>query len=354
MTKTDTLMLKALRREPVPRPPVWLMRQAGRYLPEYQEVRRKAGGFLAMCHDPELAAEVTLQPVRRFGMDAAILFSDILLPLAAMGMPLEFQDGRGPVLPKPLRTADDVDALKPVEPEQSLGYVGDALECTAAGLPSGTTLLGFCGAPYTLASYAVEGGTSKAHATVRQLMYREPAVFEKLMGKLAETSGRHLAFQASRGAQAVVLFDTWAGTLGREDYLRYALPHSKRALEIVGDAVPRIHFVLNGQHVLEDIVAAGSEAVAVDWRVSIADCIGTWGDKVAFQGNLDPSILLGTPELVVQRTREILDAVGGRAGHVMGLGHGVHKETDPECVAAFVDTVKAAASVAGVGGGTDA
>ncbi|MDG2148648.1 MAG: uroporphyrinogen decarboxylase [Planctomycetota bacterium] len=341
MTTSDTLLLKALRREPVPRPPVWLMRQAGRYLPEYQEVRRKAGGFLAMCHAPELAAEVTLQPLRRFGMDAAILFSDILLPLAAMGMPLEFQDGRGPVLPKPLRSADDVNGLLPVVPEESLGYVGDALECTAAGLPKGATLLGFCGAPYTLASYAIEGGTSKSHAHVRQLMYSDPGLFENLMSKLAETSGQHLAFQASRGAQAVVLFDTWAGTLGREDYLRYALPWSKRALEIAGDAVPRIHFVLNGKHLLEDVVAAGSEAVAVDWRVSIADCMETWGDQVAFQGNLDPSVLLGPPDLVAQRTREILDAVGGRPGHVMGLGHGVHKETDPECVAAFVDTVKA-------------
>ncbi len=343
MTSNDTLMLKALRREPVDRPPVWLMRQAGRYLPEYQAVRKKAGGFLAMCHDPELAAEVTLQPIRRFGMDAAILFSDILLPLASMGMPLEFQDGRGPVLPKPLRNADDVAALKPVVPEESLAYVGEALQCTAAGLPSGTTLLGFCGAPYTLASYAIEGGTSKAHAKVRQLMYREPAVFESLMSKLAETSGRHLAYQASQGAQAVVLFDTWAGTLGREDYLRHALPWSKRALEIVAaeSDVPRIHFVLNGQHVLDEVVAAGSEGVAVDWRVSIADCMERWGDQVAFQGNLDPSLLLGTPELVAQRTRAILESVGGRPGHVMGLGHGVHKETDPECVAAFVDTVKA-------------
>ncbi len=352
MTRNDdTLMLRALRREPVDRPPVWLMRQAGRYLPEYQAVRKQAGGFLAMCHDPELAAEVTLQPIRRFGMDAAILFSDILLPLASMGMELEFQDGRGPVLPKPLRSGADVDALREIDPSVDLAYVGQALHATRAGLDDEVTLLGFCGAPFTLASYAVEGGTSKSHAHVRQLMYREPNVFERLMAGLAETSGRHLAYQASQGAQAVVLFDTWAGTLTREDYVRHALPWSRRALEIVGDAAPRIHFVLNGGHVLDDVVAAGSEGVAVDWRVDIADCIARYGDRVAFQGNLDPSILLGPPELVVERTRAILDAVGGRPGHVMGLGHGVHKETDPACVAAFVDTVKAAAP-AGVGRST--
>jgi uroporphyrinogen decarboxylase len=261
-----------------------------------------------------------------------------------MGMPLEFQDGRGPVLPKPLRSADDIDALKPVVPEDALGYVGEALKATRAGLTDETTLLGFCGAPYTLACYAVEGGTTKNHTHLRQLMYRDPKTFEKLMEKLAETSGRHLAYQASQGAQAVVLFDTWAGTLGREDYLRYAQPWSQRALDIVGDAAPRIHFVLNGAHVLDDVVAMGSEGIAVDWRSDVGDVISRYGDKVAVQGNLDPNILLGTPEEVVRRTQAILDGVGGRPGHVMNLGHGVIKETDPACVAAFVETVKAAAT----------
>jgi uroporphyrinogen decarboxylase len=318
------------------------MRQAGRYLPEYQRVRKQAGGFLAMCRDPELAAEVTLQPVRRFGMDAAILFSDILLPLASMGMPLEFEEGRGPVLPRPLRTAADIDALTVPEPAEALGYVGDALECTVAGLPAGKTLLGFCGAPYTLACYAIEGGNSKSHANVRKLMYREPDVFARLMAKLADMSGQHLAYQATRGAQALVLFDTWAGTLGRDDYLQFARPWTERALAIADGAAPRIAFVLNARHFLEDVVSLGTEAVAVDWRTSIPDCLSRWGDRTAFQGNLDPAVLLGTPEEVARRTQQLLDAVGGRPGHVMGLGHGVFKETDPECVAAFVETVLAA------------
>jgi uroporphyrinogen decarboxylase len=225
--------------------------------------------------------------------------------------------------------------------------VGDALQCTSEGLPDDKTLLGFCGAPFTLASYAVEGGTSKSHAHLRGLMYREPEVFENLMSRLAEMSGRHLAYQAQRGAQAVVLFDTWAGTLTREDYVRHVRPWSERALEIarVHGAVPRIHFVLNGGHFLEDVVSLGSEAVAVDWRSSLSGCMDRWGDTTAFQGNLDPALLLGPPELVARRTQELLDSVVGRSGHVMGLGHGAIKETDPACVAAFVDTVKAAAPV---------
>ena len=340
MTTQNTLMLSALRRQPTPRPPVWLMRQAGRYLPEYQRVRKQAGGFLAMCKSPELAAEVTLQPLERFGMDAAILFSDILLPLEAMGMPLEFHDGRGPVLPVPVRTADDVAALKPVEPEETLGYVGGALRETAARMTEGTTLLGFCGAPFTLGCYAVEGGHSKSHANIRRMMHQEPALFAQFMEKLAETSGRHLRYQAEQGAMAVVLFDTWAGTLTRKDYVEHVLPWSKHALSMVEGVAPRIHFVLNGGHLLEDIVGCGTEGVAVDWRVDIADCITRWGDRTAFQGNLDPCLLLGTPEEVAARTTEILDAVGDRPGHIMGLGHGVIKETDPECVAAFVETVK--------------
>ncbi|GJM23457.1 MAG: uroporphyrinogen decarboxylase [Planctomycetota bacterium] len=334
------LLLAALRRERIPRPPVWLMRQAGRYLPEYQKVRKAAGGFLAMAQNPELAAEVTLQPIRRFGMDGAILFSDILLPLQAMGMPLRFDDGVGPVLEEPLTSPERIAALRPLEPSESLGYVGETLGILARELPESCTLLGFCGAPFTLASYAVEGGTSKGHATLRGFMGQDPRAFSALLDTFADAVGRHLAYQIESGAQAVVLFDTWAGTLGRNDYLRFAMPATERVLSHVRGKAPIINFVLNGGHVLEDIVGLGTEAVAVDWRVSLPDCLARWGDTTAFQGNLDPACLLGTPEDVAARTAELLRAVGGRPGHIFGLGHGVMKQTSPDAVAALVRTVQ--------------
>ena len=340
MTRDDPLLLRALRREPTERPPVWLMRQAGRYLPEYQEVRRQAGGFLEMVHDPALAAEVTLQPVRRFGVDAAILFSDILLPLAAMGLPLSFEDGRGPIFPEPLRDAAGIDALTVVDPAESLGYVGEALERVRAELPESVTLLGFCGAPFTLACYAVEGGHSKSHANVRKLMYREPRLFARLMEKLAAMSGAHLRYQVEQGAQAVVLFDTWAGTLSREDYRERVRPWTEQALAPVAGLAPRMAFVLDGGHLLDLVVETGVEAVAIDWRTPLGATLTRHGDQVAVQGNLDPAVLLAAPDEVERRTRLLLEEAGGRPGHVMSLGHGVLKETDPECVAAFVRCVK--------------
>jgi uroporphyrinogen decarboxylase len=332
----DPLMLRALRREATSRPPVWLMRQAGRYLPEYQKVRKAAGGFLAMATNPELAAEITLQPVRRFGVDAAILFSDILVPLQAMGMDLRFEDGRGPVFEKPLREEADIRALVPVDPAETLSYVGEALRLTRAGLSDETTLLGFCGAPFTLASYAVEGGGSANHANLRQLMYRRTDLFEQLMDNLAVMVGEHLRYQIESGAQAVVLFDTWAGQLTVEDYRRYALPWTKRALDSVSGLAPRIGFIRGGDHLLDDLVDTGVEGAVLDWRTDIAAAFDKHGSRVALQGNLDPAALLAPPEEVTRRTRAILDQVGGRPGHILSLGHGVMKETDPASVAAFV------------------
>jgi uroporphyrinogen decarboxylase len=341
------LLLSALRRQPTPRPPVWLMRQAGRYLPEYQAVRAKAGGFLAMARDPALAAEVTLQPVRRFGVDAAILFSDILLPLAAMGMELRFDEGHGPVFPKPLRSAADIDALAVVDPAETLAYVGEALERTRAELPPATALLGFAGAPFTLACYAVQGGAagSGSHAALRTLMHREPALFERLMDKLAVVVGWHLRYQVERGAQAVVLFDTWAGSLAREDYLRYAAPWSRRALAPVSGLAPRIGFIRDGTHLLDELVALGVESVALDWRTDLGAALARHGDRVAIQGNLDPAALLGRPEDVLARARALVATAAGRPGYILSLGHGVLKETDPECVAAFVQAAHEAAAV---------
>lgn len=340
MTRDDDLLVRAFRREPTPRPPVWLMRQAGRYLPEYMEVRRKAGGFLEMAQDPELAAEITLQPIRRFGMDGAVLFSDILMPLQAMGMPLQFVQGKGPVLDKPLRSIDDINALAPLEPEDDLAYVGESIRRVRAELPEGCTMLGFCGAPYTLASYAVEGGTSRSHAITRQMMHQDPGAFDALMGRLAGAVGAHLAYQVEQGAQAVVLFDSWAGALSRDDWMRHCRDFSAAALEPVLGKVPVMAFALGGQHLYDDLVGLGVDALVVDWRMPLGEAFERYGDRVALQGNFDPAWLLGTPDEVARRARAMVDEVGGRPGWVMALGHGVMKETDPEAVAAFVEVAK--------------
>ena len=337
MHSSERLLIRALRREAVPRAPVWLMRQAGRYLPEYREVRARAGGFLEMVKDPSLAAEVTLQPVRRFGMDAAILFSDILMPLEAMGMPLVF-DERGPVLPEPLREARHVDALEVVDPAATMGFVGDALRLVRAGLPERAALVGFCGAPFTLASYAVEGGTSRNYAHLRGLMYRDTALFERLLDKLARQVVRHLDYQADCGAEALVLFDTWAASLTREDYLRYALPWTKQVLAGCTRAVPRVLFGGAADHLLEDLAGAGAEGLAIDHRSDLAGAFERTGGHLAIQGNLDPAALFAPPAEVARRTRALLERAAGRRGHVLNLGHGVMKETDPECVGAFVRT----------------
>ena len=341
MTDTDRLLLRALRREPVPRAPVWLMRQAGRYLPEYRAVREKAGGFLAMVKAPELAAEVTLQPVRRFGMDAAILFSDILVPLEAMGMELLF-DERGPVLPAPLRDTESIEALELVDPASTLAYVGEALRLTREELPDETALVGFCGAPFTLASYAIEGGTSRTFADLRRTMYRRPEDWLLLMDKLAAMSAAHLLYQIESGAEAVVLFDTWAGALTREDYRRYALPWSRRVVESVAGRAPLIAFAGASDHLLEDLVDIGADAIALDHRTSIGAAFDRWGERLALQGNLDPAALFAAPEEVARRTRALLGEVRGRPGHVLNLGHGVIKDTDPECVGAFVAAAREA------------
>jgi uroporphyrinogen decarboxylase len=338
-TGTRPLLLRALRREPTPRAPVWLMRQAGRYLPEYRAVRERAGGFLEMMRAPELAAEVTLQPVRRFGVDAAILFSDILVPLEAMGMPLAF-DERGPSLPQPLRDRRAIDALEVVEPFERMSAVGEALKLVKRELPRETALLGFCGAPFTLACYAIEGGGTKSYAHVRRAMYRDFGAFAALMDKLARQVAAHLRYQAACGADALVLFDTWAGTLTREDYARYAAPWSRRVLADLAGIAPRIAFAGESCHLLEELAALGAEAISLDHRTPIGRAFDRYGGKVALQGNLDPAALFAPPDEVRRRTHALLDEVGGRPGHVLNLGHGVFKETDPDCVAAFVAAAK--------------
>lgn len=336
---TDKLLLRALRREPTERTPVWLMRQAGRYLPEYRAIRAQAGGFLAMVQDPELAAEVTLQPIRRFHMDGAILFSDILLPLQAMGMELEF-DESGPSLPKPLRTRAAVEALKPGDPATDLAYVGRALQRVKAGLPPDVALLGFAGAPFTLASYAIEGGTSKSFLELKKLMYREPATWDALLARLADMVARHLLYQAEQGAEALVLFDTWASTLTREDYRRHAAPWTARVVQALAGKAPLVLFAGQAEHLFEDQCAFEPTAVAVDHRSDLAVAFERARGRCALQGNFDPGLLLSSPEEVARRTRALLDSVRGRRGHVLNVGHGVLPATDPECVAAFVECAR--------------
>jgi len=332
-------LLRALRREPLDRPPVWLMRQAGRYLPEYRALRSEIGSFLGMVRDPEASAEVTLQPVRRFGVDASIVFSDILLPLEAMGMELVF-DERGPSFPDPVRSQRDVDALQEVDPRETLSYVGKTLELVKAGLPADCTLIGFCGAPFTLASYAIEGGTSRQFMEIRHAMYHETALFESLMDKLTTMVTEHLRYQVESGAEVVMLFDTWAASLTKEDYARYAEPWSRRILDALEGVAPRLAFAGAAGHLLEEQVAFGTEGVAVDHRVDLVDAFARAGDGVTLQGNLDPGVLLATPEEVRRRTDALLDRVGNRPGHILGLGHGVLRKTDPECVGAFVEAAK--------------
>jgi uroporphyrinogen decarboxylase len=315
------------------------MRQAGRYLGEYRAVRAQAGGFLEMVKDPELAAEVTLQPIRRFGMDGAILFSDILLPLEALGMELEFDEG-GPSLPRPLRTRTDVENLKPGEPARDLAYVGQALERVQRALPPEVALLGFAGAPFTLASYAVEGGTSKSFLELKKLMYRDPTTWELLLDRLSAIISAHLLFQHAAGAEALVLFDTWAGTLTREDYARYARPWTARVVAAVAPRVPLVLFAGQAEHLFDDQVALAPAGVAVDHRSNLAQAFERASGRVALQGNLDPGILLASPDEVRRRTRALLESVRGRPGHVLNVGHGVLPATDPDCVAAFVDCVR--------------
>ncbi len=317
------------------------MRQAGRYLPEYRALRKEVGSFLAMARDPEIAAEVTLQPIRRFGMDAAIVFSDILLPLEAMGMELVF-DERGPSFPSPVASAADVDALREVQPSENLAYVGRTLELVRQGLPDSTTLIGFCGAPFTLASYAIEGGTSRQFMLLRKMMYRDTATYERLMDKLSEVVVDHLRFQVQSGAEVVMLFDSWAASLTREDYRRYAMPWSMRVIEALEGHAPRIAFAGAAGHLFEEQIELGAEAVAVDHRVDMRGALNQAAGRVALQGNLDPAVLLASPEEVAKRTHALLENVGGRPGHILGLGHGVLKLTDPECVTAFVEAAMGA------------
>jgi uroporphyrinogen decarboxylase len=332
----NDLFLRACRREPVERPPVWFMRQAGRYMAEYRALREKYS-MLELCLTPELAVEVTLQPIRTFGFDAAILFSDLLVPLAPMGIPFDFQAGEGPVIGKPVRSAGDVDALRRIEPREELRVVLDAVRALRRELR--VPLIGFAGAPFTLASYAIVGGHSNNFARTKGLMYGEPATWHRLAELLSSVVADYLRAQVEAGAQAVQLFDSWIGALDAADYREFVLPHVRRIFDALADLdVPKIHFGTGTGHLLAIQREAGGTVIGVDWRTPIDEGRRLVGDGVAVQGNLDPTLLFAPRERLLARVDDVLRRAG-RVGHVFNLGHGILPGTPTDAVRAVVDHV---------------
>ena len=330
--------LKACRREPVDRTPVWIMRQAGRYLPEYMAVRSKVT-FIELCKRPELAAQVTLDAQRILGVDAAILFADLLPMLEPMGLDLEYQKGEGPVIHNPIQSADQVSRLKELEDVSSLQFVFDAVKLIRRDLPAEIPLLGFAGAPFTLASYAIEGGGSRNYLLTKSLMYRDPGDWHQLMTTLARSLIRYLRAQIDAGCQAVQLFDSWAGCLSTDDYRRSVLPYTKQVLDGLPAHVPVINFATGNPALLPLLREAGGQVIGIDWRVNLADAWQTVGHDRAVQGNLDPVILLADLPTLRQRTKDVLEAAGNRPGHIFNLGHGVMPEAPAEHVKTLVKLV---------------
>ncbi len=334
----DSPFLLACRNRPADRVPVWFMRQAGRSLPEYRALREKHGMFDIIC-TPELAAEVTMQPVRRLGVDAAIFFSDIVVPLKAIGVDVELKAGVGPVINPPFRTAADLDRLRPLEPGD-VPYVAETVRILLGELH--VPLIGFAGAPFTLASYLVEGGPSRTYARTKALMYGEPDTWTELLSALADITSAFLRVQVEAGASAVQLFDSWAGALGPDDYQRYVLPASAEVFDGLADlGVPSIHFGVNTGELLPLMADAGADVVGVDWRVPIDVARERLGAGVAVQGNLDPAVCLSPWTAVEAKVRDILDRNARRPGHIFNLGHGVLPETDPQVLRRIVDLVHA-------------
>jgi uroporphyrinogen decarboxylase len=332
-------MMRACRLEPVERTPVWLMRQAGRYLPEYRAVREKVG-FLELCKNPRLSAEVMLATVERLGVDAAIIFSDLLPILEPMGFDLEFAAGEGPVIHNPVRAAADLARVRELDDVDRLGYVMDVVRATRAGLDDSIPVIGFAGAPFTLASYCIEGGTSRSWLHTKTFMYRQEAAWHDLLGRLARAVSRYLVAQLDAGAQIVQLFDSWVGCLGPDDYRRYVLPHSRAALAEAARRAPVIHFATGNPALLPLLREAGGSVIGIDWRIDLDAGWAAVGHDRAVQGNLEPAVLLADRDTVRRRVREVLDRAGGRPGHIFNLGHGILPQTPVENVLELVATVK--------------
>jgi uroporphyrinogen decarboxylase len=333
----DHAMLKACRREPASYTPIWLMRQAGRYMPEYRRVRERHG-FLEMCRRPELAAEVTITAVERLKVDAAIIFADILLPLIPMEVGLHFETGDGPVIDRPIRTAADLERIPAVDPA-ALSFVGESIKLVHSAIGATTPLIGFAGAPFTLASYLIEGGSSRQYQTTKTFMYTQPETWHRLMEMLARTTADYLKMQIAAGADIVQIFDSWVGSLGPDDYRRFVLPHTASVIAAIPANVPVIHFGTVTGNLLELMREAGGDVIGLDWRVDLADAWARLHYDVAVQGNLDPIALFAGVREIRSRARAILDQAAGRPGHIFNLGHGILPETPVDHVIALVDAV---------------
>ncbi len=324
--------LRACRRQPVDTTPVWFMRQAGRYMPEYRALRQNYT-LLQLCRTPDLATEVTLQPIRRLDVDAAIIFSDLLLPLEPMGIPFDFVQGEGPSVHAPLRTVADIDRTQVFDPREALHYVLQAIRQVKRELPAQLPLIGFAGAPFTLASYAIEGGHSNTFALTKALMYQHPAAWHRLCDRLASIVGDYLVAQIDAGVDAVQVFDSWVGALNASDYREFVLPHTRRIFAAVeGRGVPTIHFGTGTSTILREMREAGGDVIGADWRIPIDEAWGRIGADRAVQGNLDPTLLFGPEDRLTRAAEEVLARVGGRPGHIFNLGHGILPGTPVEHV----------------------
>lgn len=342
---TNDLYLRALARESVPRTPVWVMRQAGRYLPEYLATRKKAGDFMTLCSTPELACEVTLQPIDRFDLDAAILFSDILTIPDAMGLGLHFEVGEGPKFSNPVRTRADVEKLPVPDPSAELRYVTDAVSLIRQELKGRVPLIGFSGSPWTLATYMIEGGGSKDFAKVKGMLFSEPALLHTLLDKTARAVIDYLNAQVEAGAQSLMVFDTWGGALSPANYREFSLRYMQQIVdgltrEADGRRVPVVLFTKNGGQWLSDMADTGCDGLGVDWTTDLADARIRTGDRVALQGNLDPSVLYGSPDSIRAEVKTVLDSYGDAPGHVFNLGHGIHQHVNPEHLGVMVEAVR--------------
>jgi len=338
MAKATHPFLAACRREKSPYTPVWLMRQAGRYMEEYRKLRAEHD-FLELCKNSELAAEITMTPVERLGVDAAIIFADILLALEPMGIGLEYAKNGGPVIHHPVRSGKDVDALKEFSPQKELSFVYEAVKRISNALNSKVPLIGFAGAPFTLASYLIEGGGSRNYVHTKKLFYNAPEAWKRLMERLANIVTEYLNCQISAGADAVQLFDSWAGCLTPTDYEQFVLPYNKVVIGGIKPGTPVINFSTGTAGLLKQIHAAGGDVIGLDWRVNLDEAWGTIGYDIAIQGNLDPVALFASPKEIKARAADILRRAEGRPGHIFNLGHGVLPETPVDHVIALVDAV---------------
>ena len=329
------LFLRACRGETTPRLPVWMMRQAGRYLPEYRELRAKHA-FLEVCKTPDLAVEVSLQPFRRLDVDAVIVFSDILIPAEAMGLQLELGDA-GPNLPNPVRSKADVEKLRHFDPESETGFLPEAIRRIVKSVGPEVPVLGFAAAPWTLACYMVEGKTKEGFATVKSFLYHEPKTFRDLLHRIAQATIPYLKAQIAAGAAAVQVFDTWCGELHLDDYNRFALPAIQEVISGLGNLVPVIYYTKASHHLLPAVAHSGANVLSVDWRVDLAEIRKTLGPRIALQGNLDPAVLLGPQEKIREVTQDIASSLGGQ-GHILNLGHGILQNTPVENAKLFVET----------------